>query len=74
MLFPGTQGGTELGFRLDAARSDLTRANWEAGEGAVYPEGELKLDGVRLRCVADIDLATLEGTGRALVLEPQIVA
>jgi hypothetical protein len=29
----------------------------------IHVEGELTLDYVRVRCIADVDLATLEGTG-----------
>lgn len=70
VLFPETQGGTELGFRVDPARSDLSGANWEAGEGSIHLEGDLNLDGVAVRCVADLDLGTVEGTGRLEVLDP----
>ena len=68
VLFTETQGGTELGFQLDEARSELTGADWERGEGTLRLAGDLKLDGVPVRCVAEIDLATVEGMGR---LEPR---
>lgn len=68
VLFTETRGGTELGFPLDEDRS-TTDADWDAGEGSVHVEGELTLDGVRVRCVADIDLSTIEGTGHLDVLE-----
>lgn len=70
VLFTETRGGTELGFRVDPARSDLSGANWEAGEGSIHLEGELNLDGVPVRCVADLDLRTVEGTGRLEILDP----
>jgi hypothetical protein len=70
VLFTETRGGTELGFRVDPARSDLSGANWEAGEGSIHLEGDLNLDGVAVRCVADLDLGTVEGTGRLEVLDP----
>ena len=70
MLFTDTRGGTELGFRLDPARSNLSGANWDAGEGSIHLEGELSLDGVPVRCVADLDLATVEGKGHLEILEP----
>src|SRR5688572_15387898 len=73
VLFTETQGGTELGFPLDEARSNLSGASWDAGEGSVHLEGELKLDGVRVRCVADIDLSTVEGQGRLVVLDEAAV-
>jgi hypothetical protein len=68
VLFPDTRGGSELGFHLDRMRSDLTRAQWDAGAGSVHLEGELTLDGVAVRCIADLDLATVEGRGRLQIL------
>jgi hypothetical protein len=67
--FTETRGGTELGFPLDEERSDLSQADWETGAGTVRLVGELNLDGVPVRCVADIDLATVEGTGHLEILE-----
>lgn len=69
VLFPETRGGTELGFTLDEASSNLSGADWEKGEGTVRLVGKLKLDGVPVRCVADIDVNTVEGTGRLEILE-----
>ncbi len=69
VLFTETRGGTELGFPLDEKRSDLSNADWERGQGSVHLEGELKLDGVPVRCIADIDLGTIDGTGRLEILE-----
>ena len=69
VLFSETRGGTELGFRLDPARSELSGADWERRQGSVHLEGELSLDGVPVRCVADIDVGTAQGTGRLQLLE-----
>jgi hypothetical protein len=74
VLFTETQGGTELGFQLDEAQSDLTGADWERGKGTVRLAGDLKLDGVPLRCVAEIDLASVEGVGRLEVREVSATA
>jgi hypothetical protein len=68
VLFTETRSGTELGFSLDEEQSDLTRADWERGEGTIRLVGNLKLDGVPVRCVAEIDLASVEGVGRLEVL------
>jgi hypothetical protein len=68
VLFSETRGGTELGFGLDETRSDLSKADWEAGAGTVHLEGTLKLDGVPVRCVADLDLTTIEGQGHLEIL------
>jgi hypothetical protein len=70
VLFTETRGGTELGFTLDEALSNLSTADWDIGEGTVRLVGKLKLDGVQVRCVADIDVKTVEGTGHLEVLEP----
>jgi hypothetical protein len=68
VLFTETRGGTELGFGVDETRSDLSKADWEAGAGAVHLEGTLKLDGVPVRCVADLDVASVEGHGHLEIL------
>lgn len=67
--FTETRGGTDLGVRVDKSATDVSNANFEQGTGHVHVEGTLTLNYVRVRCVADIDLASLRGTGRLLVLE-----
>lgn len=62
--FTGTRGGTELGFRLDTNASDLSAADFSAQTGNIHLTGDLTLNYERVRCIADIDLATLAGTGR----------
>jgi hypothetical protein len=69
--FTRTRGGTELGVRLDREACDFGRANFDNGSGAVHVEGNLTLDYVKVRCIADIDLATLEGKGRLEKVEAQ---
>lgn len=65
--FTGTRGGTELGVPVDRDLSDLTGADFDNETGRLKLVGSLTLDYVRVRCVADIDLPSLHGTGR---LEP----
>ena len=67
--FPGTTGGTDLGVRVDRDATDLGDADFAAGTGRVHVEGTLTLDYVPVRCVADLDVATLAGTARLVVLE-----
>lgn len=67
--FTETKGGTELGFRLDRASSDLSAADFENGKGTIHLEGNLTFDYVRVKCVADIDLSTLTGTGHLVKIE-----
>jgi hypothetical protein len=71
--FTETRGGTELGFPLDREATDLNGANFDEGIGTVHVEGHLILNDDPVRCIADIDLATLKGTGR-LALEEKAAA
>jgi uncharacterized protein YbdZ (MbtH family) len=61
--FTDTRGGTELGFNLDGEASDLSQADFEKGAGRVHLEGELTLNYVKVRCIADLDLDSLGGQG-----------
>ncbi|MGH3407382.1 MAG: hypothetical protein ACRDRJ_33505 [Streptosporangiaceae bacterium] len=71
--FTQTRGGTELGFPLDRAASDISKADFDEGTGSVHVEGLLTLNDDPVRCIADIDVATLKGTGR-LALEENVAA
>ena len=62
MRFVGT--GTELSVRVDPQTSRLGEGDFEAGRGRIEIVGELTLNYNRVRCIAELDLATLEGTGR----------
>jgi uncharacterized protein YbdZ (MbtH family) len=70
--FTKTRGGTELGVSLDREACDFSRADFDQGSGTTHVEGNLTLDYVKVRCIADIDLATLEGTGRLEKVEAQV--
>jgi uncharacterized protein YbdZ (MbtH family) len=61
--FTGTQGGTELDLSLDRAATRMDGADFVEGNGTVHLVGTLVLDFVPVRCVANIDLTTLSGTG-----------
>jgi hypothetical protein len=67
--FTATKGGTELGVRLDTAACDFSRADFETQKGTVHLEGGLTLDYVKVRCIADIDLRTLQGQGHLKIIE-----
>src|SRR5258708_19146686 len=71
--FTETRGGTELGFPLDRDATDISGADFDEGTGSVHVEGHLVLNDDPVRCIADIDLATLKGAGR-LKLEEKAVA
>ncbi len=66
--FTSTRGGTDLGMRVDKDATDLSQANFMQGAGIAHVEGTLTLNYVKVRCVADIDLSTLSGTGHLVVL------
>jgi hypothetical protein len=67
--FTGTRGETDLGVRIDTEATDLSQANFEQGSGLAHIEGALTLNYVKVRCIANIDLATLNGTGHLVALE-----
>jgi hypothetical protein len=67
--FTSTKGGTDLGVRVDKSAVDTSKADFDQGTGTAHVEGTLTLDYVKVRCVADIDLAQLKGTGHLVVLE-----
>jgi hypothetical protein len=71
--FTQTRGGTELGFPLDRDRTDVSGANFDEGTGSVHVEGNLILNDDPVRCIANIDLATLKGTGRLALEEKAVV-
>lgn len=62
--FTQTKGGTELGVSLDRNGSDFKGADFENGKGTAHIEGNLTLDYVKVKCIADIDLTTLVGKGK----------
>jgi uncharacterized protein YbdZ (MbtH family) len=70
LKFTETRGGTELGVPIDREASDLSQADLDAGTGTVHLEGELTLDYIPVRCVADVDVASLTASGHLEVLEP----
>jgi amino acid adenylation domain-containing protein len=64
LLVKFTDGGIELGFPLDRDATDLSKANFDEETGVAHVEGHLILNGDLVRCIADIDLSTLKGSGR----------
>lgn len=62
--FTQTQGGTELGVPLDHALSDLSAADFDQERGRLKIVGPLTLDYVKVRLIADIDVASLQGQGK----------
>ena len=62
--FTETNGGSEFGVKLDKCACDLTKADFNNGVGTAHLEGALSVDFVPVRCVVDIDLQSLAGSGR----------
>lgn len=69
LKFTDTRGGTDIGVKVDRSASDLSQAHFEQQSGNVHIEGTLTLNYIKVRCVADIELATLYGRGHLVVLE-----
>ena len=67
--FPETRGGTELGVPLDRSRSNISLDVLTAENGRLQLVGDLSLDYVRVRCIADLELPSLAGRGRLELLE-----
>jgi len=72
--FTETRGGTELGVPLDKTRSDISQANFETETGTVKVAGELTLDYVPVRVVAEIELPSMKGRGHLEILGEEKVA
>jgi hypothetical protein len=67
--FTETRGGTDLGIRVDRAACDVSAADFENGAGTMHVEGTLILNDDPVRCIANIDLATLKGLGHLVLVE-----
>lgn len=65
--FTETQGGTELGVTLDNPLACFKNTDFAMGQETIQIVGTCELNFQKVRCLADIDLATRAGTGR---LEP----
>jgi uncharacterized protein YbdZ (MbtH family) len=61
--FTETRGQTEIGMDLEPAACDFSKADFDKASGSIRLSGTLSLDFEKVRCIADIDLATLEGQG-----------
>ncbi len=69
--FTDTRGGTELGVRLDNGLTNLDGSDFSQSTGVVHLVGNLTLNYVKVRCVADVDIATLDGKGHLEILDQQ---
>ncbi|HLI69013.1 MAG TPA: hypothetical protein VKV19_04580 [Ktedonobacteraceae bacterium] len=69
ITFTDTAGGTQLFVTLDPQATSLHEADFEQNRGSVHLEGNLRLNFTAVRCIADIDLATLQGRGHLSLRE-----
>lgn len=67
--FTNTRGGTELGINVEDNFTCLDNANLEEGTGNIRIAGWCILNYHKVRCIADIDLATREGIGYLELLD-----
>jgi hypothetical protein len=72
--FTDTIGGSELGVRLNTDSSDFSAADFRRGTGSVKIVGELTLDYIRVRCIAQVELASLQGQGKLEVVSAPATA
>lgn len=61
ILFDETD--TELGIKINPKHSDLSAADFEKGTGIVKLVGGITLNFEKVKCIAEIDLATTKGKG-----------
>ncbi|TQV67993.1 MbtH domain protein [Exilibacterium tricleocarpae] len=67
--FTEPQGSLDLAIHPDPKTSDWENADFENGTGTVHLEGEVGLNYVKCRLVADVNLENLEGEGYLVPLE-----
>ncbi len=69
ILFKET--GTELGIFLDQEKCDYTNVDWDEGTGKAHFEGAITLNYEKVRCVADINVKTMNGKGQLHLIEDE---
>jgi hypothetical protein len=69
VTFTQTKGGTELGINIENALTNLSMADFKEGSGIIHVSGTCTLNYQKVRCTADIDLATLKGSGNLIPLD-----
>jgi len=66
--FTDTMGETELGINIDDSLSNFKKADFEKGEGDIHVVGTCELNYHKVRCIADVDLKTKQGTAYLEIL------
>lgn len=67
VTFVDTRGGTELGINVDKSLTNLKEADFKKSKGIIKVTGTCELNYHKIKCVAEVDLATKSGQGH---LEP----
>lgn len=71
LRFTDTSGGTEIGIRIDRSATGRSRDRDIGLDSEIlHVEGTLQLNYVPVRCIADIDVASLTGWGHLAVTKP----
>lgn len=66
-----TETNTELGVTLDKDSCDLSTADFDKEKGTIHIEGVLTLNYERVKCIANINIETMEGTGKLVIMEDE---
>lgn len=69
--FMDTMGETELGINVDDNLTDLSEADFKEGSGNIHVVGTCELNYHKVRCVAEVDLKTKDGTGYLELLDEE---
>jgi hypothetical protein len=66
--FMDTMGETELGINIDNSLTNLENADFVNGKGNIHVVGTCELNYHKVRCIAEVNLETKEGTARLELL------
>lgn len=66
--FKESRGGTELGVPLNKSRTDLNQVNFDTETGKAKIVGELTLNYVPVRVVAEVELPSMLGQAHLEIL------
>ena len=69
LKFTDTNGGTELGIHIDETLTSIKNSDFENGLGEIHIVGICSLNYQRIRCTADVNLATKEGIGYVEIID-----
>ena len=67
--FTQTRGGTELGINLIQDECNFNNCDFKTGTGQLHVVGTCELNYCKVKCIADVNLATREGKGHLELIE-----